>query len=159
MNSGAPFHLIDVLIRHDVPLVIIGGHAVTYHGHVRATEDVDVVFRRTAESEAALLGALTEVNAQWICDEIDPATGLERTVPVSEAYVRGSRLMMMITDYGFLDVFDYIPGFPSDSVDKLFETAEETDGRKFASIEWLRRMKQAAGRPQDLLDLDNLPGS
>jgi hypothetical protein len=29
-------------------------------------------------------------------------------------------------------------------------------GVKFASLEWLRRMKRAAGRPKDLLDLENL---
>jgi len=29
MDSGDPFRLIDVLVPHDVPLVIIGGHAVT----------------------------------------------------------------------------------------------------------------------------------
>jgi len=38
---------------HEVPYVIIGGHAVTYHGYVRATEDTDIVFRRTLESESA----------------------------------------------------------------------------------------------------------
>ena len=53
MDSGDPFRLIDVLIKHDVPLVIIGGHAVGYHGYVRATEDTDVVFLRSAEAEAA----------------------------------------------------------------------------------------------------------
>jgi hypothetical protein len=33
----------------------------------------------------------------------------------------------------------------------------QLDGVRFASLEWLRRMKQAAGRPKDLLDLENLP--
>ena len=31
MDSGNPFQLIDILRCHDVPLVIIGGHAVTFH--------------------------------------------------------------------------------------------------------------------------------
>lgn len=44
MDSGDPFRLIDVLARHNVPFVIIGGHAGTYHGYVRATEDTDIVF-------------------------------------------------------------------------------------------------------------------
>jgi hypothetical protein len=30
MESGDPFRLIDTLIKHDVPFVIVGGHAVTY---------------------------------------------------------------------------------------------------------------------------------
>ena len=38
---------VDTLLRHDVPLVIIGGHAVITHGHVRATQDIDVIYQRT----------------------------------------------------------------------------------------------------------------
>lgn len=43
MDNGDPFRLLDVLSSHDVPFVVIGGHAVTFHGFVRATEDTDVV--------------------------------------------------------------------------------------------------------------------
>jgi hypothetical protein len=35
MECGDPFHLLGVLSSHNVPFVIIGGHAVTYHGFVR----------------------------------------------------------------------------------------------------------------------------
>jgi hypothetical protein len=157
MESGAPFRLIDVLIKHDVPFVIIGGHAVAYHGYVRATEDTDVVFLRSADAEAALCKALAELNARWIGNEIDPETGIEYTYPVSPGYVRGTRLMMLVTDDGFLDIFDYIPGCPDEPVDQLFNSSRESGRRRFVSLEWLRRMKQAAGRPKDQLDLDNLP--
>ena len=33
MASGSPFPLLDVLARHDVPYVVIGGHAVCAHGY------------------------------------------------------------------------------------------------------------------------------
>lgn len=159
MESGGPFRLIDVLSKHDVPFVIIGGHAVTYHGFVRATEDTDIVVVRGPDAEAALFAALSEVHAHWICDEIDPATGLERTYPVTREYVHRSRMMMLFTDLGFLDVFDFVPGLPDADVALLFESAEHCDGRRFASLEWLRKMKRAAGRPKDLIDLENLPSS
>jgi hypothetical protein len=42
-------------------------------------------------------------------------------------------------------------------VDTLFETSAESEGRRFASLHWLRKMKQAADRPQDRLDLEYLP--
>lgn len=157
MDSGDPFRLIEVLRRHDVPLVIIGGHAVTYHGFVRATEDIDIVFQRSAEAETRLLAALSEVHAQWIGDEIDPATGIERTHDVSPSYLRGARLMMLITDFGFLDIFDYVPGLPDANVQELFDTAETREGVRFASLQWLRAMKAAANRPKDQTDLENLP--
>ncbi|NQU22067.1 MAG: hypothetical protein HQ567_12345 [Candidatus Nealsonbacteria bacterium] len=157
MESGDPFHLLDVLSCHDVPFVIIGGHAVTYHGFVRATEDTDVVFQRTPESESALLDALTEINACWIGDEIDPDTTVERTFPVSLPYIRGNRVMMLVTDFGFLDIFDYIPGCPDEPVEQLFDTAVEHERYRYASLRWLRAMKAAANRPQDQTDLENLP--
>ncbi len=157
MESGTPFQLIDVFLKHDVPIVIIGGHAVTYHGYLRATEDIDVIFLRTDDSEKTLFTALTEVNAHWISDEIDPSTGLERVFPVSLDYVQASRLMMLTTDLGYLDIFDFIPGFPDVPVSEIFDSAVETDRRKFASLTWLRKMKAATGRVKDQLDLENLP--
>lgn len=69
--------LFEVLIRHNVPFVVIGGHAVCAHGFVRATEDTDILWIRSDESEAALLRALQQLNAQFIGSEIDLATDLE----------------------------------------------------------------------------------
>jgi hypothetical protein len=157
MESGDPFLIIDAIASRKVPFVIIGGHAVNYHGYLRATEDTDIVVRRTPDVEQALLTALRQVNAHWIGDEIDPDTGIERTIPVSLEYIRATRLMMLVTDVGFLDIFDFIPGFPDETVERLFESAIDANGRKFVSLEWLRRMKQAAGRAKDQLDLENLP--
>jgi hypothetical protein len=149
--------LIEVLTRHGVPFVVVGGHAVNFHGSLRATEDTDLLWIRSPATEATLLAALREVDAQFIGDEIDPATGIERTYPITESFVRSGRLMMLCTTAGFLDLFDYVPGFPDEPVATVWNTAVELDGVRFASLEWLRRMKQAAGRPKDLLDLENLP--
>ncbi|MDY0165201.1 MAG: hypothetical protein RBS80_01570 [Thermoguttaceae bacterium] len=157
MDSGNPLHLLDVLNSHNVPFVVIGGHAVTYHGFVRATEDTDVIFQRTPRSESALLRALAEVHANWIGDEIDPETGIERLIPVSAAYIRGTRTMMLVTDFGFLDVFDYVPGLPELSVEELFASALECGGHKYVALPLLRAMKAAANRPKDRADLENLP--
>ena len=159
MDSGNPFQLIDILSSHNVPFVIIGGHAVSFHGYVRATEDTDIVFQRSAESEASLFQALSDVNARWIGDEMDPETGIERTHPATLGYIQHKHLMMLVTDYGFLDIFDYIPGSPAEPVDQLFATAVEQGSHKFVSLSWLRRMKSAANRPKDRLDLENLPGN
>lgn len=65
--------------------------------------------------------------------------------------------MMMLTDAGFLDVFDSVPGLPDEPVDQLFDTCETARGLKFVSLAWLRRMKEAGGRPKDRMDLENLP--
>jgi hypothetical protein len=148
--------LLEILTRHGVPFVVVGGHAVNFHGSLRATEDTDVLWIRSPDAEAKLMAALCEVDARFIGDEIDPATGVERTHPVTESFVRAERLMMLCTAAGFLDLFDYVPGFPEEQVATVWKTAVDLDGVRFASLEWLRRMKQAAGRPKDLIDLENL---
>lgn len=149
--------LLDVLTRHGVPFVVIGGHAVNFHGSIRGTEDTDLLWIRSLAAEASLLAALRELDAHFIGDDIDPATGIERIHPVTDAYVRTERLMMLCTSAGFLDLFDYVPGLPETPVTSVWETAIDLDGVRFASLDWLRRMKRAAGRPKDLLDLENLP--
>jgi len=157
MNPPSSLAIVDHLIRFGVPVVVIGGHAVNIHGYARATEDVDIIFCRTQTSERQLAEALVSVNAYWIGNEINPATGIEVIHPVTAGYVREHRLMMLGTDLGFLDIFDFIPSMPEEPLDALFETSIEREGRRFANLHWLRRMKLAADRPQDRLDLENLP--
>jgi hypothetical protein len=151
--------IFDCFRRHAVQFVVIGGHAVNYHGYLRSTEDIDIVWLRSPENELALAHALAEIGASYIGREIDPATGIERAIPVTIAYIQASHLMMLWTGSGFLDLFDYIPGFPNADVNDLFETSIDSAGVRFASLRWLLQMKQASGRPRDLTDLENLPPS
>jgi hypothetical protein len=150
------FEFYSLLLKHDVPFVIIGGHAVQFHGYLRSTEDVDVLWVRTPESEARLLAALEEAKACWISDERDPATGMERLIPVSASYVSTTHLMMLVTDYGFVDLFDYVPGFPDANVREVYEQSVPSGQLRYVSLDWLKKMKQAAGRSKDQMDLENL---
>lgn len=156
IEPGNPFALIDVLLRHEVVMAIIGGYAVIYHGHVRATEDVDVIFDRSRPNEQALLAALTELEAFWISNEIDPETGIEKVYPVTHDYVIRTHLMMLGTKFGYLDIFDFVPKLPDAVPRQLIDEAEHSEGRPFVSLPWLRRMKQASRRPKDQEDLRHL---
>jgi hypothetical protein len=155
-NISNDEHIFSVLAKHGVRFIVIGGHAVYRHGYRRTTADIDIVWLRSADSSAKLLAALTELEAAWIGKEIDPATGIERTYPVSPAYIDREHLMMLWTPYGPLDLFDYIPGLPAEDVAELFKTGVEGDGLLFPSLSWLRRMKRASGRTKDLADLEEL---
>ncbi|MDB5290474.1 MAG: hypothetical protein JWL69_1715 [Phycisphaerales bacterium] len=152
------FKMLEMLRNSGVPFVIVGGLAVAYHGYVRATEDVDVVWLRSTETERPMFKALERLCAHCISKEIDPDTGIERTYWITEAFVRSSHVMMLDTKYGFLDLYDFIPGFPAEDVRQLLDSSVEAEGYRFASLKWLRKMKKAAGRTKDLLDLENLPG-
>jgi hypothetical protein len=158
-STDDPLNVYQVLARAGVPFVIIGGHAVNFHGYVRATEDAGLIFERSPASEAALLEVLQSIQACWISAERDPATGHEMLIPVSPSYVRGEHLMMLSTDLGFLDLYDYIPGYPDVPVADVFSDSIELDNLRFVSLRWLRKLKQAAGRHKDLDDLEHLPAS
>jgi hypothetical protein len=153
----AEIEILKALDRYNVPYLIIGGHAVFAHGHRRDTNDLDILWLRTTESEKSLALSLADIEAVYITNKIDPATGIEKTMPVTFNYVQINHLMMLWTKSGFLDLFDYVPGHPAQDVNELFKSAVTVDGRKFPSLEWLRKMKEAAGRTKDLLDLESLP--
>ena len=152
-----PLRIFKLLAQARVPFVIIGGHAVNFHGYVRTTEDADVIFERTATSEEALVNVLQAVRAAWISDDIDPLTRLERLIPVTASYVRAQHLMMLCTDLGFVDIYDYIPGFPNTPVREIFADAVFLGDLRFVSLFWLRKLKAAANRHKDLDDLEHLP--
>lgn len=157
MSTDGPFQLVDRLLSRNVMCVIIGGHAVNYHGYLRATEDIDIVFKRDTQSELALHQTLVEFEAFWITDDVDPATGLEKTQPITLEYVHNQHLLMLGTKIGYVDLFDFLPGLEGYSIDEFFSSAETCLGRRFASLEWLKRLKAASNRPQDRIDLERLP--
>ncbi len=151
------FSVVDRLQAAGVRLVIIGGHAVNFHGYIRATEDIDIVFRRDDLTEQALYETLLEFGAYWIGDEIDPHTGIEETFPVTLDYIRDHHLLLLGTEAGYIDLFDFLPGLPDASMEEFFQAAQLSCGRAFASLDWLKRLKLAANRPQDRIDLEHLP--
>ena len=53
--------LMKSLGRHDVDYLLVGGMAVNVHGLVRATEDIDLFVRPTAENIERLKAALCDV--------------------------------------------------------------------------------------------------
>lgn len=156
-NPTDPLAIFRVLTQAGVPFVIIGGHAVSFHGYIRTTEDADVIFQRTPAAEAGLLAALPSIHACWISEERDPQTGLERLIPVTDSYIRHQHLMMLSTDLGFLDLYDYIPGFPKIPVAEVFADSVALGDVRFVSLVWLRKLKAAAARHRDLDDLEHLP--
>lgn len=157
MVTESPLAIARSIVDAGVDCVVIGGHAVNFHGYPRSTQDVDLIFRRGDNGDVKLHETLIELGAFWIGDEIDPTTGIEIAIPVSLDYIANHHLMMLGTRHGYLDLFDFIPGMPAEPLDDLFATAQKSGTLRFVSLSWLRKMKLAAGRPQDLIDLEHLP--
>ena len=66
-------------------------------------------------------------------------------------------MMMLGTKLGYVEMFDLFPGMPTQPLADIFSSASSSGSLKFANLYWRRRMKVSAGRPQDLIDLANLP--
>ena len=66
----APEHILDVLGKHGVRFVLIGGFAAVIHGSPYVTTDVDVVPAADAGNLARLSDALRAMNAKvWTSAE------------------------------------------------------------------------------------------
>jgi hypothetical protein len=64
---------------------------------------------------------------------------------------------MLGTTFGYVDLFDFLPGLPDVSFDDFLKEVVTSNGLPFASLEWLKRLKRVSNRPQDQIDLQRLP--
>ncbi len=143
----APIPLLEVLNRHGVDYVVIGGYAATLHASPFATRDVDVTPRRTADNMERLVSALRDLGARVLTDS-EPAG-----VPFSfDARSLGeSAVWNLVTRFGRLDI-SFVPNGTEGFPDLDRDAAEvEIDGIRIriASLADIIRSKQAANRPKD----------
>lgn len=148
--------ILEALIGEDVEFLIIGGVAVGVHGYIRATKDVDIVpapdpgnlgrlARVLGELEAQIEGA-EEFKGEELPDPLDP-----------EALALGGNWVLR-TRLGRFDVMQWIG---EDALwEKLSPAAIEVEigdsAVKVVSYDGLVALKEHAGRPEDLLDLQRL---
>jgi len=57
--------ILEILIKHDVKFVIVGGVSAVLYGAMRMTFDLDIVHSRSDENIKKLLKALKEINAHY----------------------------------------------------------------------------------------------
>lgn len=149
----------DKGVRH----IIIGGVAVAAHGYARTTKDLDVVPRPDWQNLARLAGALVELHAipAELGDFAANEVPMDATNPDDLAAGGNFRIE---TDLGALDVMQWVAGIETDDLyaelerEALGFTLDGTPLR-YCGLAHLRAMKQAAGRPRDLDDLEQLPTS
>jgi predicted nucleotidyltransferase len=147
-----PTPLLHRLVAHGVDFVVVGGVAMVLHGSSRNTNDLDIVYATDAANLEALGEAMIELGAKL------------RDVPDDVPFVPDARTLRQISvltldsDDGRIDLLVAPAGSPSYA--RLRARAERiaVGGAAFliASLEDLESMKRAAGRPKDLIDLEEI---
>jgi hypothetical protein len=147
-----PRQLLADLVEGDVDFVVVGGVAVILHAQPRFTKDLDVCYAADAANLERMGAVLTALHARL--------RGIDEDVPfVADARaLRRMQILTLTTDHGDIDLLLGPSGAPPYA--ELRADAEVFDVGgievRVASIEHLIAMKRAAGRPQDLSDVEAL---
>jgi predicted nucleotidyltransferase len=148
--------ILQRLVEGEVEFLLIGGVAVGYHGHVRATKDVDVVPAPDSENLEKLAQVLREIDAE--VEGADDFEEGELPDPLDPSALELGGNWVLSTRLGRLDVMQWIgnealwsrlaPGAIEDRIAGL--------PIKIVSLDDLVKLKEQAGRPEDLADLERL---
>lgn len=126
--------------------VVLGGHAVAFHGHPRATKDLDVLVRATPENAARVYRALAAFGAPLGTFEVTEAD-FATYEGVLEIGIPPRRI----------DILNRAEGIRFDEAVESGDAFEIEDRRiPVIGLKALLRNKRAAGREQDLADVEAL---
>lgn len=151
--------IIRALNEAEVRYLVAGGLAVNAHGYLRFTNDVDFVIQLIPDNIGRAFAALA-------------ALGYKPLVPVTaeqfadqatrESWIRdkGMQVLQLWSDRHratSIDIFVREP-FPFDEeyANSLIKPLYGTVEVRFVSIPTLIKMKEAAGREQDRIDIEHL---
>ena len=139
----------DLLVElHDAgaAFVVLGGHAVAYHGHPRATKDLDVLVRASAANAARVYKALASFGAPLGLFEVGEAD-----------FATYDGVLQIGLPPRRIDILNRADGITFEEAIDAHESFE-VEGRHIPVIGLaaLLKNKRAAAREQDLADVSAL---
>ncbi|MGQ0734793.1 MAG: hypothetical protein ACT4QD_14210 [Acidobacteriota bacterium] len=136
--------MLSAFIAHRVEFLVVGGYAMAAHGLPRATKDLDLWLRPSADNAARVLQALDTFGA--------PRQGLS----VADLETEGTIYQVGVPP-NRVDVITAIDGVQFDGA-WIGRADVEIDGLRIPVIgrRELIVNKRTVGRPQDLVDADLL---
>jgi hypothetical protein len=147
-----PGALVQALMDGGVDFVIVGGVAVVLQAMPRFTKDLDICYATAEDNLDALGHVLLGLTARL--------RGIPETVPFvpDGRALRHTQMLCLTTPVGDLDLLVNPDGAPAYETLRDRASVMQLSGRnvRIASIEDMLAMKRAAGRPQDLLDIESL---
>ena len=135
---------IALLNSKNVEYLLVGGHAVAYHGYPRFTGDCDFFIARTPGNAAAII-------------EVLDAFGFSALGMKSEDFLEPNQVIQLGRPPGRIDLLTSLDGVEFDEAWQTRLTAD-LDGLPVSVIskDLLIRNKKSVNRPQDRADLEEL---
>jgi predicted nucleotidyltransferase len=135
--------LLQSLLAADVRFLLIGAWAFPAYGYSRMTQDIDIFIEATPENARKTVAALKAAGYD-VVDGVDVATFLTKKVLLREYILR-------------TDIHPFVAGMTFDEA-WAHRTPLEIKGCKVyvPSLADLIKMKEAAGRDKDKVDLEVL---
>ena len=135
---------IELLNRHKVHYLIVGGYAVAFHGYPRYTKDIDIWLSIDDANATKILSVLKEFGFETLNLAKDDFTKHGRVIQLGYPPNR-INLITSATGLEFEDCYDQkitidIEGLTVNCID----------------LENLKKNRKKTGRYQDLADLENL---
>ncbi|MGD0085009.1 MAG: hypothetical protein ABSD78_17695 [Acidimicrobiales bacterium] len=156
--DGPPYdlpRLIEVLDRHQVEYLIVGGAAAVAYGAERPTEDADCVVSRDRANLVRLASALRELNARLRVAGMSDAEARRLPVQIDATSLDMAGMSTWMTDAGPFDVLAGLESTDGRLVPyaELAERATTLRGEsvviRAASLDDIIRAKERADRPKD----------
>ncbi len=149
-----PRAFLEVLVRHELRFVILGGVAERILGSPRTTDDFDFCPAMSRANLERLAAVLNEVDARFRAEGLE-LEGFPTAEPWSSPSFGSYPSLALITRYGFFDVWfrpDGIGGY-DDLIKRAIATEVAGMKVKVAHLDDMLRNKQAIGGPKYLSHL------
>jgi predicted nucleotidyltransferase len=134
-----------LLKEHEVRYLLIGGYAVSYHGYIRATGDMDIWIAIHPDNAHKIVAVLK-------------VFGFDHPELNEDLFLRENKILRMGVPPVRLEITTSISGVQFDECYQA-RVVDVLDGIEvnLIDLENLKKNKKASGRPKDLVDFQKLP--
>ena len=136
--------LLQLLNSKKIEYLVIGGYAVAFHGHPRATGDIDIWIAISKDNAHKIVEALKEF-------------GFDAPELKDEVFLEKGKNIRMGNEPLRIEILTSIDGVEFNECYKNKDTTTIAGTEiNFISLQDLKKNKKASGRLQDLADIENL---
>lgn len=141
--NAIEIELLACLNTFEVRYLVVGGHAVAYHGHLRPMKDLDLFIGTFFQNAERIVTALRSLRFNGADLSADKFSQPKRQIPLGGHY--------------HTELLTSVPGVDFDlAYNRRVIAYEDSTPIPVISLSDLLQQKRTAARPQDLTDIEAL---